>query len=475
MFDNVDDAALITAISETTRSEAAAAAMRSAMIGELVARRVGDDQDDPRAWWVCDLWDSTAAEVAAAMNISHRKASGQMRIAETLRDHLPKVLHMFQQGLITGRVISAITWRTRLVTDDEVWAKIDAALAERVLTFGPLSDEKLTAAVDAVVHRLDRDALIESRTTARSRDFTVGDFEDESGLTSVRGRLLAPDAAVLDRKLSSMIAAGVCDDDPRTHAQRRSDALGALGNGNDHLPCACGSPDCAAATNVAPKSSVVVNVIADRTAVDAAKSLNETRNSADAGTAILSGTDILPTPMLAELLRNGAKLQPLSQPCEDAEAGYRPSAKLARFVRARDLTCRFPGCTMPAEFCDIDHVIPHPIGATHPSNLACLCRKHHLLKTFWAGDWLLVLLADGTATWTSPTGHSYTTHPGCRSIFPTWDIATAELPPVPDMPPDGVDRGVKMPVRKRLRTTDRSQRIKRERAQNNADPPPFQL
>ncbi|MGZ5393916.1 MAG: HNH endonuclease signature motif containing protein [Mycobacterium sp.] len=92
----------------------------------------------------------------------------------------------------------------------------------------------------------------------------------------------------------------------------------------------------------------------------------------------------MPTPLLAELLRNGAKLRPLCPPEKDAEPepGYRPSAKLDRFVRARDLTCRFPGCTMPAEFCDIDHVIPYPLGATHPSNLACLCRKHHHLKTF---------------------------------------------------------------------------------------------
>ena len=97
----------------------------------------------------------------------------------------------------------------------------------------------------------------------------------------------------------------------------------------------------------------------------------------------------MPTPLLAELLRNGAKLRPLCPPGEEPEPGYRPSAKMTRYVRARDLTCRFPGCTMPAEFCDIDHVIPYPLGATHPSNLACLCRKHHHLKTFWTGDWEL--------------------------------------------------------------------------------------
>ena len=91
----------------------------------------------------------------------------------------------------------------------------------------------------------------------------------------------------------------------------------------------------------------------------------------------------------------------------------------------------FPGCTTPAEFCDIDHVIPYPLGATHPSNLACLCRKHHHLKTFWTGDWELRLLPDGAAVWTSPTGRTYTTHPGCRSYFPDWDTNTGELPPPP--------------------------------------------
>src|SRR4029078_403868 len=83
---------------------------------------------------------------------------------------------------------------------------------------------------------------------------------------------------------------------------------------------------------------------------------------ASCGTAILTGTEVLPTPLLAELLRNGAKLQPLCVPAAAPESGYRRSSALARFVRARDLTCRFPGCTTAAECCDIDHVIPYPLG-----------------------------------------------------------------------------------------------------------------
>ncbi|GAB7066595.1 hypothetical protein JCM12141A_08840 [Mycolicibacterium hodleri] len=58
------------------------------------------------------------------------------------------------------------------------------------------------------------------------------------------------------------------------------------------------------------------------------------------------------------------------------EPRYRPSKKLADFIRCRDLTCRFPGCKVPATHCDVDHGIPWPYGPTAASNLKCLCRRH---------------------------------------------------------------------------------------------------
>ena len=70
---------------------------------------------------------------------------------------------------------------------------------------------------------------------------------------------------------------------------------------------------------------------------------------------------------------------------------YQPSAALERAVRLRDLTCRFPGCDRPAVICDVDHTIPFDHadpakgGLTVAHNLKCLCRQHHLLKTFWNG------------------------------------------------------------------------------------------
>ncbi|HKA69987.1 MAG TPA: HNH endonuclease, partial [Actinomycetes bacterium] len=91
---------------------------------------------------------------------------------------------------------------------------------------------------------------------------------------------------------------------------------------------------------------------------------------------------------------------------------YVPPAALADQVRARDVTCRFPGCRRPAIGCDLDHTRRHPDGPTCPCNLAALCRHHHRLKHHT--DWTVVQDEHGVLTWTSPTGHVYRTYPPPR-------------------------------------------------------------
>ena len=64
-------------------------------------------------------------------------------------------------------------------------------------------------------------------------------------------------------------------------------------------------------------------------------------------------------------------MRPLFNPMDaQPERGYVPSAKLAEFIRWRDMTCRAPGCDVPASQCDIDHVIPYGDGGlTHAWNM----------------------------------------------------------------------------------------------------------
>jgi hypothetical protein len=89
------------------------------------------------------------------------------------------------------------------------------------------------------------------------------------------------------------------------------------------------------------------------------------------------GGGIMPAPLLAQVL-NRATVRQVHHPGIEAppEPHYRPSPKLADFVRCRDLTCRWPGCDKPADVCDLDHTVPYPHGPTHASNLKCLCRFH---------------------------------------------------------------------------------------------------
>src|SRR5690625_2000456 len=110
-----DEAALVAAISGWAQAESVAAANRLAAIAELVGRKLYDDPAHHK--WACDGWDAVAAEVGAACDISHSKASGQMYLASALRERLPKVAALFAAGQLNAALVSAISWHTTLIQD----------------------------------------------------------------------------------------------------------------------------------------------------------------------------------------------------------------------------------------------------------------------------------------------------------------------------------------------------------------------
>ncbi|MCV7402991.1 DUF222 domain-containing protein [Mycobacterium fragae] len=377
----VNDSMVAMAITGWDRVEAAAAARRLGAIAELVARRVEGGSPE-RGQWSCDNWDAMAAEVAAAQGISHGKASGQMYLAVALRERLPQVAAVFADGMISARLAASIAWHTDLIEDAEALRLVDKTLAQEALRFGPLSAAKTAQAIEAVVDQYDPGALRRTRQRARSREVVIDSADQDSGTAPMWGRLYATDAAVLDRRLMQM-AHEVCEDDPRTIAQRRADALGALAAGAERLACECGNTDCpAGAEGTARHAGVVVNVIAEASGLSSepdphmsgeptprpiapdAPLMQEPHPEPDPPAALIpkpppaliSTGGMVPAPLLAELIRGGATIRPVDHPgaCAPAEPGYRPSAGLERFVRCRDLTCRFPNCDRPAEYCDLD-------------------------------------------------------------------------------------------------------------------------
>jgi hypothetical protein len=468
-----ESAGLVERIAAAGRAESQAAGQRLAAIGELDVlrqRQVGERED-----WCTDTQEAVSAEVAAALGITSGLADSYLNYSRAMRLRLPEVGALLVAGDIDYRMFTTIVYRTDLITDAAVMAAVDTAVAAKVARWPAMTQRSLAAAVDRIVARADRDAVRRRRDKHAQRELSIWDAGD--GLSEVFGRLMTTDAHVVDARLDAL-AATVCAGDPRTRNQRRADAMGALAAGAQRLACQCGQPECPAA-GTPPPAPVVVHVITEQATVEG--------SSAAPGSLI--GVDALvPADLIAELA-GSARLRPLIHPGDTpAEDGYIPSAGLADFVRCRDLTCRFPGCDRPAVHCDIDHTIAYADGGpTHASNLKCLCRQHHLIKTFWG--WHDQQLPDGTVIWTAPSKQTYVTTPGSALLFPALCAPTGELAP-PKPTSAGApcsNRSAMMPRRRRTRAQNRAKYVAAERKQNrkahhaaqpgpappNDDPPPF--
>ena len=72
-------------------------------------------------------------------------------------------------------------------------------------------------------------------------------------------------------------------------------------------------------------------------------------------------------------------------------------------------TASFPAARSTPADCDLDHEIPYdpdgPPGQTHPDGLACLCRRHHRVKT--ARVWRYSRTPEGHYLWHGPHGATY--------------------------------------------------------------------
>ncbi|MFL0238374.1 DUF222 domain-containing protein [Mycobacterium sp. SMC-17] len=266
----VHDASVVDAVVHFARVSNVAECGKFRAIADLVALRV--DDEDGRQWWACDGWDAAVAEVGAALGIGKREASGQLSIAVALRFRLPKVAAVFADGGVSARTVGTICWRTRLVEDPNTLAVIDVALAGALSEWAGLSRKKIERKIDGWVQKFDPAAVLKVRSAARRRGVGVGKPDDETGVASIWGALLATDAELLDRVLDEM-ARQVCEDDPRTFGQRRADALGVLAARGDRLACQCGNPDCPAAGPDARAAAVVIHVLTDQLPVPVADPL----------------------------------------------------------------------------------------------------------------------------------------------------------------------------------------------------------
>ncbi|WP_246833272.1 HNH endonuclease signature motif containing protein [Williamsia sp. 1138] len=174
-------------------------------------------------------------------------------------------------------------------------------------------------------------------------------------------------------------------------------------------------------------------------------------------------------PNRAERRRRRTRKTQTALPKSQPGNAYRLSAALNRFVRIRDAYCTFPGCRRPAWKSEVDHTDeydhdnPDAGGQTSAEGTKCLCKFHHLLKTF--GNWIDFQVTDENGR----TRIVFISPEGVRFHGPAWsgedlfpallDMTWRDAGPRRGAPPD-------MPTRGRTRLADKYARRRAERNRN---------
>jgi hypothetical protein len=344
--------------------------------------------------------------VMCALRVSAAAAQTRLKTARTLTDELPRTLAALESGSISVRqaeLIADASWKLEADVTTEFESLVLDRAAEQSLP-------ELRRAVKRAVLRVDP-ATAETRHQRAREDRCVRKTALEDGMAELRLIATADNIETAWLRLDAGVRL-LPSQDPRTRDQQRADLLiEAILTGipQDALPELQGRRPCI---------QVVVSADTLLTLDDEPGHLaGYGAITAHTARRLAAETDatwrrLLTDPDTGHLLDYG-------------RTTYRPPQALVDFVLARDSVCFFPSCNQPGYLCDIDHSTPWDQGGhTCPGNNRPGCRRHHNCKTHTA--WTYVVNADGSFTWASDTGHTYTSRPPDRwntqlGDRPTWD------------------------------------------------------
>ncbi len=327
------------------------------------------------------LSEFAADEVAPVLVLSRGAAHARVDLATTLAQRLPETLAALRAGEIDLPRARVIVEHTEVLD-----AAAAAAVQDRVLAAAPRRTVgQLRAACARAVLAVDPDSAQRRHEAAKARR-RVEHYAHPDGMGALWASLTADEATAAYTRLDTLARNGPADD--RGIDARRADAL---------VDLLCGRDDGA---HVPPVTTTVGVTMSAATLAGLAD---------DPG--YLEGHGPIPAAMARDLAAAARRWRALlvdehTGHLTDVSEAYRPRLLLQEFIRARDVTCRFPGCRRPAARCDLDHTKPHGKGGrTCHCNLGPFCRHHHRLKH--ESDWVVVQPEPGTFVFTSPTGRTY--------------------------------------------------------------------
>jgi len=368
-----------------------------------------------------------AAEVGLALDLPRVTAQGLLLDAFRLDRELPGTLRALQNGDVSLRSARVIAAETSGLSPDQA-----QAVQGRVLDwlYDP-SAGKTTARVLAKVRRavLSVDpAGADGREQQAVQHRYVRAFKAvEDGMVAWEARLPAAESVAAWERIEALAQAAKHRDDTRNADARRADVLLDLLLGRP-VATPDGRPVRGPASGGSASGGLASGGLGGRVwrtdvVVAASTLLGADEEPGElvgwgpitAGTARrLAGLDGRVAGVWRRMLTD-----PQSGVVKDyGTTRYRPTRRLADFVRARDGRCIAPGCRTPAARGDLDHVRnspagpsprPDPGGATADWNLGSPCPTDHRIKT--KPGWKLTCPIPGLFIWTTPTGHTYQRHP----------------------------------------------------------------
>jgi hypothetical protein len=397
------------------------------------------------------------AELGTTLGITTTAAKKLIGHALELRHRLPRLWAQVHAGQVPA-------WRARAVADTTIHshppltveaagfvdshvaavagrigsAQLDRLVAETIRRYDLATADPTTDPEDGYLHVDPRHVTVDT------------DDVHYAGTLRIEAEVDIADALDLDRALAHHAATQAALGSLLPLDARRAKALGDLARTQTALDLLTGEPD------------------PDRVSADADADADADEHALPAARAVVihahfdasfSGDTTVFGP--TGRMENGQRLVLLEQIqswCADSRTevtikpvidlntrltaqAYKVPTAIREQVILRDRTCVFPGCARPARRCDVDHIIeydhdadaegrPQP-GPTTTSNLACLCRFHHRLKTH--SPWRYRMVEPGIFEWTSPHGHRYRRdHTGTTDLEPL-------VPDEPQAPP-GIPR-----------------------------------
>lgn len=375
--------------------------------------------------------ESAVAEIGLMLRVATGTARLRVHDAQTLIERYPASCAALRAGQITLSKARIIAEQTAVLSQAEA-----TAVEARILGRAPdQTPGELRAAIRRAVARVDPDA-VQRRHEARKAERSVRMWDEPDGMAVLFAHLTAAEATGVYAVLDECARAAGGPTDERPMDARRADALVDLILDPTGLASA-GTADAQAGWSPAERDRARSR--RDRVRVQVRVTVPfSTLFGIDETPGELAGYGPIPADAARELAAQGTWRRILTDPMSGAlldygTTVYRPPAHLAEHVITRDQTCGFPGCRQPAHRCDLDHRVPfdpvNDAGPTADYNIGPGCRPHHQVKQ--SPGWSVIQQPDGTVTWSTPSGHTYTTTPP-----PVGDPVPAPEPvPDPDEPP----------------------------------------